>query len=300
MSAPSLEARPLREAAAPPEETAAPPRPPWHRSAWLREPLLHFILAGGLLFGIDRALFARADDPRAIVVGADVDREAIATFKATRGHPPSNDELAGLRRVWLDNEVLYRYGLSLGVDKGDPAIRERVIFKALSVIDSNVKVPQATDDILRKWFEAHREKYDDPARFDFEEAALSGDSSEAAVRAFVEALNGGTPGDAKAGLRVFKGRPHANVVQSYGPELAKALGEWKLGEWQAFPTRDGWRAMRAIARTPAKPAVFEVLRGVVFHDWTDATAAEQRTAAVRTLAKTYTIRHELPTGEETE
>jgi hypothetical protein len=39
----------------------------------------------------------------------------------------------------------------------------------------------------------------------FQEAALSGDSSEAAVREFVNALNSGTPGDAKAGLRVFKG-----------------------------------------------------------------------------------------------
>ena len=35
--------------------------------------------------------------------------------------------------MWLDNEVLYREGLALQVDKGDPAIRERVIFKALSL-----------------------------------------------------------------------------------------------------------------------------------------------------------------------
>ena len=32
----------------------------------------------------------------------------------------------------------------------------------------------------------HRDKYDEPARYDFQEAALSGDSSEAAVRAFVD------------------------------------------------------------------------------------------------------------------
>ena len=116
---------------------------------------------------------------------------------------------------------------------------------------------------------------------------LAGDSSEAAVRAFVAALNAGTPGDAKAGLRVFKGRPHANLVQSYGAEFAKALESRPPGEWQALRTRDGWRAMRLEAITPARPAVFEALRGVVLQDWTDATLAEQRTAAVRALAKKY-------------
>ena len=37
---------------------------------------------------------------------------------------------------------------------------------------------------------------------------------------------------------------------------------------------------------------------MVFHDWSDAVASEQRTAAVRALAKKYVIRHELPTHGE--
>jgi hypothetical protein len=303
MSAPSLEARPLLDPAERSEAAdgvTAPPRPPWYRSGWLREPLLHFILGGGLLFAIDHVLIGRADDPRTIVVGTEVDREAIETFRATRGRAPNAEELDALRRVWLDNEVLYREGLSLQVDKGDPAIRERVIFKALSVIDSNVKLPQATDEILRRWFDGHREKYDEPARYDFEEAALSGDSSEAAVRAFVAELNGGTPGDAKAGLRVFKNRPHPNLVQSYGAELTKQVTAGEKGKWYALETRDGWRAMRLNASSPPKPGVYEALRGVVLHDWTDATAAEQRSAAVRALAKKYKITHALPDEDPNE
>ena len=42
--------------------------------------------------------------------------------------------------------------------------------------------------------------------------------------------------------------------------------------------------------TPARPAAFEDLRGVVLQDWTDAVMAEQRSAAVRALAKKYTIK----------
>ena len=263
---------------------------PW--PDWLREPLLHFVVLGALLFGIDHVVVGRTDDPRTIVMGTDVDNEARQLFKASRGREPDADELTALRRVWLDNEVLYREGLALQVDKGDTAIRERVIFKALSVIDASVKLPPFDDRLLRNWFERHRAKYDEPARYDFQEAVLSGDSAEPAVRSFVAALNAGTPGDAKAGLRVFKGRPHANLVQSYGPEFAKALEESPAGEWRAQRTRDGWRAIRVDAATPAKPAAFEPLRGVVLQDWTDAVLSEQRSAAVQALTKKYTLKTE--------
>ena len=260
---------------------------------WLREPLLHFIVLGGLLFAVDHYLVGQTDDPRTIVITEEVDDEADELFLKTYGRKPDDKELTALQHVWLDNEVLYREGLALQLDKGDDAIRERVIFKALSVIDANVKLPPFDDKLLRDWFENHRAKYDEPARYDFQEAMLTGDSSETTVRAFVETLNAGTPGDAKAGLRVFKGRPYANLEQSYGAEFAKALNEAPVNEWRVQSTRDGWRAIRLDTITPPKPADFEPLRGVVLQDWTDATLSEQRSAAVRTLAKKYTVKLEI-------
>ena len=94
---------------------------------------------------VDHFLVGRADDPRTIVVDAEVDAQARQVFKAARGREPNAEELYALRRVWLDNEVLYREGLALQVDKGDTAIRERVIFKALSVVDASVKLPPLDD-----------------------------------------------------------------------------------------------------------------------------------------------------------
>lgn len=276
-----------------PRADSAPPQPSGFRTpSWLREPLLHFIALGGLLFALDHFLVSKADDPRLIVVGPAVMSEAINTFQAARGRAPNTEELAALKKVWLDNEVLYREGLALQVDKGDTAIRERVIFKALSVVDSNVRLPIMDDEQLRSWFEAHRKKYDEPARYDFEEAALAGDPSEQSVRDFVASLNAGTPGDAKAGLRVFKGRPHQNLVESYGAEFAQALEQAKPGEWQALRTREGWRAMRLNQVMAPKAAVYEPLRGVVLQDWKDSEASQQRSAAVNALAKKYRIRYE--------
>src|SRR5512139_1258175 len=258
--------------------------------AWLREPLLHFALLGVVLFGIDHLVATRADDPHVIVIDAKVDEDAAALFKAARGREPDPKERDALRRAWLDNEVLYREGLALGVDKGDSAIRERVIFKALSVVDANVKAPPLDDKVLRDWFEKNRARYDEPERYDFQEAVITGDSSEAGVRAFVQTLNRGAPGELDAGLRVFKGRPRDNLVTGYGEEFARALALAVPGEWQAYRTRDGWRAMRLDAKTPAKPGSFEALRGVVMHDWIDEVMSEQRTIAVRTLGKKYAVR----------
>ncbi len=259
---------------------------------WLREPLLHFVILGGVLFAADYFLVARSDDPRVIVVDAEADAHARQVFTAARGHEPDAEELEALRAIWLDNEVLYREGLALQLDKGDDAIRDRVIFKQLSVIDASTKLPPYDDNVLRAWFEKNRAKYDEPARYDFQEAILAGDKSESAVRAFVSSLNAGAPGDVKADLRVFKHRPRENLVQSYGVEFATALDTQPVGEWHALATSTGWRAMRLEAISKPEPADFAALRGVILHDWTDATMSEQRSAAVRALARKYTVKVE--------
>jgi hypothetical protein len=259
---------------------------------WLREPLLHFVALGALLFALDHFIVGRADDPRTIVVDPAVDNDARQVFRNARGREPNEEELYSLRRIWLDNEVLYREGLALGVDKGDSAIRERVIFKMLSLVDTDLKLPPYDDKLLNEWFEKNRQKYDEPARYDFQEAVLSGDHSEAAVRAFVDTLNRGKGGELNAGLRVFKCRPHSNIVQGYGEEFAKTLEASPAGQWRALPTRDGWRAVQLDAISLPKPAVYEAVRGVVLQDWTDATMAEKRTAAVRALAKRHTVKYE--------
>jgi PPIC-type PPIASE domain len=194
--------------------------------------------------------------------------------------------------------VLYREGLALGLDKGDNAIRERVIFKALSVVDAGTKRPPFDEQVLREWFEKNRARYDEPARYSFQEAVLAEESSEIAVRAFVSALNTGASPETEAGLRVFTDRPHANIVQSYGADFAAALETAPAGEWLALRSGSNWRAMRLESVTVAKPAEFDQLQGVVLQDWTDAVLAEQRSAAVRALAKKYTIKTEQPDKTE--
>jgi hypothetical protein len=258
---------------------------------WMREPLLHFIVLGAVLFAVDYIIAGRADDPHTITVDASVDQHARDVFKQARGRDPNADELYSLRRVWLDNEVLYREGLAMQLDKGDQSIRDRVIFKALSMIDASLKPPKVDDKVLREWFDKNHAKYDQPATYNFQEAILTGDKSEAALHTFVAGLNSGAPpSDAQAGLRVFKDRPRDSLVQSYGEEFIGSLEASPAGEWRVLKSLTGMRAIRFDSAAPAVPADFEKLRGVVLQDWTDATMADQRSAAVRALEKKYTIK----------
>ncbi len=259
--------------------------------AWLREPLLHFLILGACVFGIDRFVADRADDPRVITIDASVDAEVRAVFAEARRRDPNATEMDALRRVWLDNEVLYREGLALQVDRGDPTIRDRVIFKALNVVEAGLKLPAIDEAGLRAWFEKNRARYDEPARFDFQEAVLPSDTPEPALRAFASALNAGTPGDARASLNAFRARPHPTIVQSYGEEFARALETSPPGEWRVLQSKDRLRIMRLEAVTPPRPAEFDPLRSVVMQDWVDATMAEMRSAAVKAMTDKYTIRY---------
>lgn len=259
---------------------------------WAREPLLHFVLIGAALFAADHYFVSQKDDPNTIVVGKAVTDEARNLFRNASKREPTAVELKALTERWLDNEILFREGLAMQVDKGDNMIRDRVIFKSLMMVQTELKLPPADDQVLRQWFEKNRAKYDEPARYDFQEAVMPPDATPAALRALVQQLNAGTPGETQAGLRVFKGRPHENLVQSYGADFAKALETGTPGEWRLLASREGERLVRLEAVTPPKAAVYENLRNTVLPDWTDATMAQMRTDAVRQRGKKYTIRFE--------
>lgn len=256
----------------------------WH------EPLVHFVLFGALLFGIDAVIAERKDDPRLIEVSAEVQKEARELFRSSIGRDPSEQDMKILRERWIDNEVLYREGLALGVDQGDPSIRERVIFKALNVMQANLALPKIDEAGLRTWFEQHRTNYDEPTRFDFLEAVLVGEGGAEKVARFVDALNSGKQSDAESGLRVFKARPRENLVTSYGQEFTEAIEKMPVAQWRALNSKEGLRIIRLEGITPGASTQYEEVQGKVYQDWKDLTMQDLRTVSVRELGKKYRVK----------
>jgi hypothetical protein len=134
-------------------------------SVWrqvLGEPILHFLVLGALVFGVDAGLTAWRGDPSTITVG-----------KA---------EMAVLVDHWVQSEVLYREGLALGLDRGDAGIREKVVANAVGMIRSEATVPPTDEAGLRAWFAAHRDRYPEGASFEaLGESRLKADRDEAVL-----------------------------------------------------------------------------------------------------------------------
>lgn len=257
-----------------------------------REPLLHFLFLGLLLFGADHVLNARREDPQTITVGADVQKEVREIFVAGMKREPTPGDMKKLVDRWVDNEVLYREGLSLGLDRGDSTIRERVIFKAMSIARSGLNLPSIDEAQLRAWFEARRDRYDTPARYDFMEAVVVGDSTPESLETFASALNGTARSDTQSDLRVFRDRPHTNLVESYGGDFAARLAQIEPGAWHAVASSAGLRVVRVEAVKPGATARFDDMKDSVHQDWKDDTMAQLTSDAVREMGKKYAVRLE--------
>jgi hypothetical protein len=254
-----------------------------------RDPLVHFFVLGAAIFAVDQLLLSRRGDAQTIHVSAAVQSEARNSFMQSLKREPSGDDMNILINRWVDNEVLYREGLALGLDRGDTAIRERVIFKALSVTQSGITLPRIDEAGLKAWFEARADRYGEPTRIDFLEAVVTSDRSEAALRRFVEGLNGQAEIDAQSSLRVFKDRPRENIVQSYGASFADSLQKLTPGQWQVLESADGPRVIRLENIKPGKFAEFDAIKASVYQDWKDETMAALSTKAVREMGSKYRV-----------
>ncbi len=94
----------------------------------LREPLVHFLLLGGvlfLIFGLTNQTGTTNSDQR-IVVSAGRIEQLATVFGKTWQRPPTSKELKGLIDDFVLEEVYYRQAVAMGIDRDDTIIRRRL------------------------------------------------------------------------------------------------------------------------------------------------------------------------------
>ena len=121
---------------------------PWWRRL-LAEPLLHFLVLAMLIFALDAGLREPEADRATLMVPLGVQEEARQLFRAGTGREPDRAELQRVLDRWVRQEVLYREGLVLGLDRGDPVIRERIAEKALRLTEAGLGAPPDADEAAR-------------------------------------------------------------------------------------------------------------------------------------------------------
>ena len=274
------------------EHSINPSSPAWVKRA-LREPLTHFVVLGALIFAADHLVMAERGTPHEIVITKETYAEARSAFVGGMKREPTAAELKVLTDRWVDNEVLYREGLALGMDKGDQAMKERVIFKVLTAAQAGLALPKIDEAGLRTWFESRRDRYDLPTRFSFEEAVLAaGDATPEKLQKFVAALNSEQAPGLEGSLRIFKDRPRPNMIQSYGAPFADALEKSTIGSWAVLQSQEGPRAIRLAALTPGRAVSYDEMKERVYTEWKEVTSSQLTKTAIGEIAKKYRIRDE--------
>lgn len=117
-----------------PPPTQPPPASRGRRRAsvarLLRQPLLHFIVLGALLFGLQTWVLHLAPEPpdeAPIRIGRDDVAQLRAEWLRDTGREPSQAELRASVARRVDEEVLLREALGLDLDRRDAVARERLL-----------------------------------------------------------------------------------------------------------------------------------------------------------------------------
>ena len=269
---------------------------------WLREPLIHFLLAGLVIF----LLFAWRGydvDPasRSITLDeAQVGRLA-KNFEQTFQRAPTGDELDGLIREYIKEEIYYREALRLGLDSDDPVIRRRLRTKMEFLARAKVESVEPDDGTLQKILDKNPEKYAADATYSFDQVFLNAfdpDIAGAKAEAVLEKLKAGAdwqnlsdPLSIPASLeQTARSEIAGQFGDQFADELAKLSGAPK-NKWMG-PIGSGFGIhlirIRA-AGSVTKPKLSDV-RQQVENDWRAATMEKREEQAYQTLLDGYEIK----------
>lgn len=298
------------------------------RPLW-KEPLLHFLLIGALLYGVDTwrqsgspsSPYGPGGDLEPIVISAG---QVEAARKRAESRIPANDEGEEKTRQKRDNfvddtlqqqirrEVLVREARRMGLHKGDTIVRRRLVQKMEFLLEDLADVPEPTDEQLREWIAEHPDRYRRPATVTLRHVFFS-DERDGAQRAARRALADGISpeqsdlGDAFAHGAHLTSQPRTALTQKFGRGFARLVMDRAEARADSLPTdwfgpiesAFGYHLVRLEEFTAASLPPLEEVRGPVRSAYLKSKRREAGERAIRRLVEEYPIRIEGVTETET-
>jgi parvulin-like peptidyl-prolyl isomerase len=258
---------------------------------FLREPLLHFLLAGTVLFGLYN--FTQSGRPalapsREIRLSLDDLAQLAVLFESQWRRPPTPQDLQRMVENKIQQEILYREALAMGLDKDDEIVKRRMAQKMQFLAEDVATAREPTTDELKTWFEQNEGKFALPSRFSFRHLYFSPDRRGAQARddaAKALAQLAGQPEDAPLAASLadpfmfqdyYRDRAPDYVGKEFGPPFARALEQLPTGSWQG-PVQSGfgWHLVFVDTVIPGRIPAFEEIEPDVKTAW----LAEQKALA---------------------
>jgi len=275
---------------------------------FVREPLVHFLLLGAVLF-IAYSLVSKpgsSDGPGKITVTHGQIENLVSGFAKAWQRPPTSEELAGLVRDLVREEVYCREAMALGLDKDDTVIRRRLRQKMEFISDDIAAMPEPTDADLNAYLHAHTDQFRAEQRFTFSQVYLDpekhGENLARDISALLARLNRAgrqaevsALGDSFLLERGFTAAPASEVAKQFGEKFAAKLGELSPGKWEG-PVESGYGAHLVLVseRTEGRVPELAEVRDDVRREWVNAQRLELNEKFYQELLKRYSVTIESP------
>ncbi|MCC5869910.1 MAG: peptidyl-prolyl cis-trans isomerase, partial [Gammaproteobacteria bacterium] len=263
----------------------------------IREPLVHFVAIGGVLF-LGYAMLAQQpvdQSNQRIVVDAALVERLERDFVRRWQRPPDPVERIGLVDAYLREEVLYRQAMERGLERNDPVVRQRLARKMEAFAIINTEAPEEpTEAQLRAYFSEHRDEFSEPEQLSFIHVFLDRDlrgerlaEDARALLADLRASGIANAADAAGLGDTLPIRPsHENVTQrqvarQFGRDFAERLVELPTGSWQG-PVASGFglHLVLVTAHAPARGASFDDVAFEVRSAYLDNRRRQIRAAVI--------------------
>jgi parvulin-like peptidyl-prolyl cis-trans isomerase-like protein len=263
----------------------------------LREPLLHFLLGGAVLFGVYGSLQGgRSSSPTEVVVSRGQVRSLQMQFERLWQRPATRDELRGLVDGWVKEEIFYREGIAMALDRDDPIVRRRVGQKLEFILDGAAPA-SPTDTELQSWLDAHPGDYQTEPTYSLRQVffnpARHGDTLDGDIAAARRALESGNAieGDTTLLPPAMNAARATEVARVFGNEFAEGLAMTAIGGWHG-PMRSafGVHLVELRERRDGSRATLQDVRAQVERDLLHARTENAKAAVYERLRANYRVR----------
>jgi hypothetical protein len=277
-------------------------------SKLIKDPLVHFLLIGVVLFAIAamRGQPVTTGRDRVVVTEEQV-AQARAAATALQGRAPTNEELAELVEPLVRDEIMYREALALGLDENDDEVRRRLIEKMSYLTQDTADPEPSSEQVLREFYAARPDVFTIPALVSFDQVFFSpgarGDSLEKDAAAGVAALRSGRA-PAEVGDRTplrdsYDDAPREQVAVLFGDDLANALFTSQPGEWAGpFRSDFGLHAVRLRSRSDPRLPPYDEIAARVAEAYGAQRRSDANEQAYQKMRARYDVVIDLPDAEE--
>lgn len=268
----------------------------------LKEPLFHFLFAGALLFAVygwlNRGERDDTTGERVVRITAAQVEWLKESWARQWRRPPSEGELKGLVAAYLKEELLAREAQELGLEENDTVVRRRLAQKLEFLVQDTARLTEPTEEDLRRFYEAHPERFQSDARISFTQVFFSRDRRQDAAtdaRAALVKLSHADAAPENLGDRLlieseFHQVDKPTIASLFGRDFADAVMTIEPGAWSG-PIASGYglHLVHVSELTPAARREFAEVKAQVLERWREEQEREARAQYFASLLKKYAV-----------